>query len=209
MEHGKRKPGCAVLAVGFVGLIASVSTAALPTCTIDFDTSCPNAGAVCGASFSGGGGCLVEGLTGCYSTGLFAYKVQAATPLTITLDDDLTSLRLFFAHQGPGASGTMKFFDAAVGGNEVNAPGLTTNGDCLLSMPDPQTITFDAPVRRIEVTATNGALEAVWIDTFEVNFAAGLPIPAVSEWGLLVMIGVTLTAGTLLFRSGRRALGVA
>ncbi len=211
MENRKRTAGLLhhYLVAGLVGMIAPAALAELPTCTIDFDGACPNAGAVCGASFGGGGGCLVEGLANCYSTGLFSYKVQAASPLTITLDDDLTSLRLFFVHQGAGASGTMRFFDAAVGGNEVNAPGLVTNGDCLLSMPDPQEITFDAPVRRIEVTAANGALEAAWIDTFEVNFASGLPIPAMSEWGLLVMLGVTLTAGTLLFRSRQRTAHVA
>ncbi len=146
----------------------------LPDCIIDFELPpCPDAAAVCGASFSGGSSCLFEGLFFCYSSGLFSYKITPATPLTITLDDDLNRLELFFAHQGAGASGEMRFFDSVLGGNEVGLP-LATNGDCLVVMHPLQAVTFSTPVRRIEVTATGGALEAVWIDDFHVN---PLPCP--------------------------------
>ena len=119
---------------------------------------------------SGGDGCLFEGLEFCYSSGFFAYKVTPAAPLTITLSGNLTSLELFFSHQG-AASGEMRFFDAVVGGNEVGTP-LATNGDCLVAMPPMQLLSFPTPVRRIEVTASGGRFDAVWIDDFHVN-----PVP--------------------------------
>lgn len=203
----RKKRALGVL-IALVGLASAplASLAELPECIIDFEVGCPNDAAQCGATFSGGGGCIFEGLAFCYSTGLFSYKItQPSSPLTITLDDDLMSLRVFFVHQGVGASGTMRFFDALVGGNEVNAPGLVTNGDCLPAMQATQEIIFDTPVRRIEVTAAGGPLEAVWIDTFHVNpiELLGMPIPAVSQWGIVVMVGIILVAGTAAFR--RRA----
>ncbi len=146
----------------------------LPDCTIDFEENCPDFAPVCGASFSGGDGCLFEGLEFCYSSGFFAYKVTPAAPLTITLSGDLTSLDLFFAHQGVGASGTMHFFDAEVGGNEVGIP-LATNGDCDVVMPPMHLLSFPTPVRRIEVTASGGRFDALWIDDFHVN-----PVPPCS-----------------------------
>ena len=62
----------------------------------------------------------------------------------------------------------MRFFDAVVGGNQVGAP-LLTNGDCLPGMPPNQTVSFSSNVRRMEVTAVGGPLDAVWIDDFRVN----------------------------------------
>ncbi len=140
----------------------------LPNCNIDFEVSCPDLAPVCGASFSGGNSCAFEFLFFCYSSGLFSYKITPPSPLTITLSGDLNSLRLFFVHQGAGASGEMRFFDAVLGGNEVGLP-LATNGDCLVVMHPLQLVEFTTPVRRIEVTATGALLTAVWIDDFHVN----------------------------------------
>ncbi len=164
-------------AMGVVALVLGGSTIgpSLPECTIDFELPpCPDAAPVCGASFSGGSSCLFEGLKFCYSSGFFAYKVTPAAPLTITLSGNLTSLELFFSHQG-AASGEMRFFDAVVGGNEVGPP-LATNGDCLVAMPPMQLLSFPTAVRRIEVTASGRAFTAVWIDDFHVNPV--LPSPA-------------------------------
>ncbi len=55
----------------------------LPACTITFDAGCPNAGEMCGAFFDGGSGCEFAGLKFCYTTGLFSYRVDPVTPLTI------------------------------------------------------------------------------------------------------------------------------
>ncbi len=149
---------------------------ALPECNIDFEGqgpgNCPNAGALCGATFVGGNGCLFEMLPFCYSSGLFSYKITPSSPLTITLSGDLNSLELFFAHQGT-ATGTMRFFDAVAGGNEVGPP-LTTNGNCLALMAPLQMVSFDTPIRRIEVSVTGAANTAAWIDDFHVN--PGAPI---------------------------------
>ncbi|MHC5114705.1 MAG: hypothetical protein ACYTGP_09785 [Planctomycetota bacterium] len=135
----------------------------LPFCSISFETGdCPPQ---CGATFTGGLGCLFEGLAFCYSGGLFSYKVNDANPLTITFSDDVNAIRTFWAHQGPTASGTMTFFDAVVGGNQVGS-GLPTNGNCLALMPPTQTVNFTTPVRRIEVTSSGGVS---WIDDFQVN----------------------------------------
>ncbi len=142
----------------------------LPNCNIEFDDSCPDASPECGATFSGGESCVVEGLGDCYSSGNFGFKVTPAAPLTITLAGDLVGLRVFFAHQG-AASGTMRVFDAQVGGNEVGSP-LHTNGDCLLFMPSLQSLPFCSAVRRIEVTAVGGT---VWIDDFHVNPVLSYP----------------------------------
>ncbi len=157
------------IVAGVAGLIlgSSVYGGPLPDCTIDFEVACPDAAPVCGATFTGGNGCAFEFLSFCYSSGVFSYKILPGVPLTITLSGDLNTFEVFFVHQ-TGSSGTMRFFDAIVGGNEI-LPPLVTNGNCLLGMLTSQFITFSTPVRRIEVTATGGALNAVWIDDFHVN----------------------------------------
>ncbi len=133
-------------------------------CTIDFDASCPDVTPECNATFTGGGSCLIAGLPFCYDTGLFAYEVTDAAPLTITLSHGITELDVFFAQSA--GSGTMTFFDAA--GNPVDAP-LTPNGDCNVTMPPHQTVAFSSVVTRIEVAADPGG--RLWIDTFGVTFA--------------------------------------
>ena len=157
-----------VIPIGMAMLLAISITAALPgvtdaQCTINFDVGCPNAGAQCGATFVGGLGCVSALLPFCYFTGLRSYLVTAATPLTITLTQPIGQISVFFAFTPPqGTSGTMRFFDAAVGGNEVGAP-IMTNGNCGVAMPPLQAQAFGTPVRRIEVTVAGGG--NVWIDT--------------------------------------------
>ncbi len=157
------------IVAGVAGLIlgSSASAGPLPDCTIDFEVACPDAAPVCGATFTGGNGCAFEFLPFCYSSGVFSYKILPGAPLRITLSGGLNTLEVFFVHQ-TGASGTMRFFDAVAGGNEI-LPPLVTNGNCLLLMPTKQFITFSTPVRRIEVTATGGPFDSVWIDDFRVN----------------------------------------
>ena len=163
MRNMTAGPGGAMVLILVLGQTSSGQP--LPDCTIDFEVTCPNAVELCGATFNGGFGCVFAGLANCYSSGLQSYGVTAATPLTIMLSGDLTSLQVFFANQGV-ALGTMRFFDAVVGGNEV-APPMPTNGDCLaIMMPPLQLVSFSNCVRRIEVTATGGT---VWIDDFRVN----------------------------------------
>ncbi|MCH7704894.1 MAG: hypothetical protein IIB61_07270 [Planctomycetes bacterium] len=187
---------CQSLAVALVLVLATSPAVGqlLPDCTIDFEFDCPDAAPVCGADFDGGQTCIFAGLPFCYSSGFFSYGVTDATPLTIQLSGDMTSLDVFFASQGPGPVGEMRFFDAPVGGNEVGLP-LTTNGDCLLLMPAMQLVSFDAPVRRVEVTVTGGT---VWIDDFRVN-PLPPPIPTVSEWGLMIMALLLLTCAKLYY----------
>lgn len=155
--------------VCLTAILAPVSsaTAGLPRCTIDFDGPCPDDAAVCGASFIGGQSCLVEGLPACYDTGTLAFKVTPAASLMILFEDDVISLRVFFAGAGAGSTGRMRFLDAD--GREVDTP-LETNGDCLAGMPARQTIVFTQAVRSIEVAAAGGP---VWIDTFEINPLCG------------------------------------
>jgi len=134
----------------------------LPKCTIDFDGPCPSVDPVCGTLFDGGLGCQFENLPFCYSTGFFAYKVTPAAPLTIAFEGDVISIDLFFAHT-TGASGTMRFFNAA--GEEVDDP-LETNGNCLQFMPDHQEVILSEMIETVEVTAKGGD---VWIDTMTIN----------------------------------------
>lgn len=129
-------------------------------CTINFEAACPDAQEICGASFAGGGSCFFAGKAFCYSSGLFSYLVEPVSPVTITLSADLIELQVFFAHVGAGASGEMRFFNAA--DDEIGMP-IQTNGDCLAFMPALQTQVFAEGVRRIEVTATGGR---VYIDDF-------------------------------------------
>ena len=155
------------VSAGIMGILGSTGAALagqLPDCTIDFEAGCPDGAPICGASFSGGNSCAFEGLEFCYSSGFFSYKITPGFPLTITLSADLIALDVFFVAEG-AVSGEMRFFDAEVGGNEV-LPPLSTNGDCLLGMPDMQLVGFATPVRRIEVTATGGT---IWIDDFRTN----------------------------------------
>ena len=61
--------------------VSCPATGALPTCTEAMDASCPSSSQPCGATFTGGGGCIVAGLGNCYDTGVRAYEVTSATPL--------------------------------------------------------------------------------------------------------------------------------
>jgi hypothetical protein len=147
------------------------------TCTIDFDTTCPTTVAECGATFSGGQGCVVAGLANCYDTGTRAYRLNSPGTLTIALDPPIAAINVFFAYSG-GAMGTMTFFDAALGGNQVGTP-IITNGDCATFMPARQAQAFSTPVRRIEVTT--GA--TAWIDTMELTPDTTPVLPA--SWGMI------------------------
>jgi cysteine-rich repeat protein len=132
----------------------------LPDCTVSFDTSCPNAAPVCGASFSGGAGCVNTG--SCAQTPPRAYEVYSGPPLTITLSGDLNRLQVMFSGYA-GSSGVMTFRDAQ--GVQVDAP-LYTNGNCQSGPPPLQLRTFSRPVRSIQVIALSSP---VWIDSFHVN----------------------------------------
>jgi hypothetical protein len=137
-------------------------TAPPSTCTVDMDASCPDAGPVCGATFAGGSGCLFEGKAGCYDSGVKSYKVAAGQTLTISLAPGIVGLEVFFVAEGE-ATGTMTFRDGT--GTPVGA-GLTTNSNCLASMPPRQQTAFPVPVETIEVTASGGV---VWVDSFAVS----------------------------------------
>jgi hypothetical protein len=134
----------------------------LASCTIGFDSGCPNSGAQCGATFAGGNGCVTINVGSCYSSGAFSYETDPGETVTIDLDGDLVALDVFFAARG-GGQGTMTFFDA--GGAQVGNP-LSTNGDCTANMPPSQRVDFATPVRSIEVTTTGSPS---FIDTFQVN----------------------------------------
>ncbi len=200
VKRGLRAIVCAA------AFVASANTQAevLPDCTIDFETTCPDMAPECGASFSGGGTCAFIGQGNCYSSGLRSYSVTPAAPLTITLSGELTGLDVFFADQLGTGQGDMRFFDAEVGGNEVGST-LISNGPCqAMVMPALQAASLVAPVRRVEVTATAGTL---WIDDFHINGGPSpFAVPAVSEWGLVIMGALVLVAGTLVFRR-RMCLG--
>ena len=148
------------------GTIAYAGTGCpLPPCTIDFEPpSCPNQGEICGALFTDrdGLGCVIDFLPFCYSSGLFSYRIDPASPLTISLSGDLVSLEVFFANV-TGSSGEMHFFNAD--NVEIGKP-MDTNGECELFMPKIQSRVFDEPVRFIEVSATGGQ---VYIDDFSIN----------------------------------------
>jgi len=138
---------------------------ALPHCTIDFDSSCPNTGnGQCGAFFQGGGGCFIAGLPGCYNTGFKAYRITPpSSPLTITLSGDLNTLDVFFARQTGTSAGTMTFLDAQ--GQPVGTPASAI-GACGTTMPPRLSLSFPTPVRSISVVCSAGT---AWIDTFEIN----------------------------------------
>ncbi len=162
------------------GPIACAGTGCpLPPCTIDFEgacsgAACPDAAEICGALFTGGSCCVIDGLFFCYSSGLFSYRIDPVSPLIISLSGDLVSLEVFFANV-TGSTGEMRFFDADK--NQVGKP-LTTNGNCVQFMPDMQLVVFDVPVRFIEVTATGGQ---VYIDDFSVNPGFELPVGDLDE----------------------------
>ena len=129
---------------------------------IDFEGACPDQGELCGAIFDGGSGCVIDFLPFCYSSGLFSYRIDPGSPLTISLSGDLLSLELFFANV-TGSSGEMHFFNAD--NVEIGTP-LDTNGACDVFMPKMQLQVFDEPVRFIEVSATG---VQVYIDDFSIN----------------------------------------
>ena len=136
----------------------------LPECTMTFDDGmCPNAGEVCGATFTGGNGCIFAGLGLCYDTGLFGYELSAGDLMSIEFSGDVNTLDVFFATAGP-EEGTMLFFDGS--GAQVQ-PTAFTNGDCLMTMPPSQFFMFDTPVRSMLVQAHPS--NDLYLDTFHIN----------------------------------------
>ncbi len=157
-----------ITTTSLVGLVGQVrADCEQPPCPIEFEFSCPNAGEICSATFSGGNSCVIDFVPNCYSSGQFSYAIDPFSPLTISLSQDLVSLDVFFAHR-TGGSGEMTFFDA--GGVEVDAP-LPSNGPCGLIMPPSQSRNFSTPVRSIEVVATG---DRVYIDSFVATFGGGI-----------------------------------
>lgn len=173
------------VSVTILSAILAAPLAAAP-CVINFDGTCPTAGPECGATFSGGDGCILAGIVNCYDTGSRAYRVnEASAPLTITLDAPVVEVTVFFAYtpsaQGPIPTSIMRFYDATAGGNEVGT-GITPNGNCSVSKPARQTINFGAePIRRIEVDVVGGG--DVWIDTLTLTPDTTPVLP--KSWGLL------------------------
>ena len=170
--------------------IAYVGTGCpLPPCTIDFEAACPNQGELCGALFDGGTGCVIDFLPFCYSSGMFSYRIDPGSPLTISLSGDLVSLEVFFANV-TGSSGEMHFFNADK--IEIGTP-MDTNGECDEFMPKIQSRVFDEPVRFIEVSATGGQ---VYIDDFSINPGFEPPLGDLNEdcvvgvKDLLILLGV-------------------
>ena len=163
--HGQRTDSAGVLLVAVMASAFAWQTPAhgqLADCTITFDATCPTAAPLCGALFGGGDSCVIDFITFCYDTGLSSYRVNAGQTGTITLNDDLNKLSVFFSGLD-GSSGEMRFFD--IGGVEVE-PALITNDDCRPVMPDRVVLAFSTPVRSIEVTSSGGR---VYIDTFRTN----------------------------------------
>lgn len=70
------------------------------TCTLHFDTSCPTVAPECGATFSGGQGCVSASMGNCYHLGIRAYQVTTPDTLTVTLDPPISEILVFFAHTG-------------------------------------------------------------------------------------------------------------
>lgn len=163
---------CSSFALGLfcaLTIAVTVTGRSAAQCTIDFEALCPNAGAVCGAQFGGGLGCVVAGLPLCYNTGLHSYRVDALNPLTIKLNPPIINIDVYFAHTG-AATGKMVFYDAC--DNQVGFV-FNTNGDCSAFMPPTQAQAFPIPVWRIEVTVS-GPGDA-WIDTMKLLPIAGPP----------------------------------
>jgi hypothetical protein len=146
--------------VALLWVVVDVSAGFSQVCSIDFEATCPNSPPECNVTFSGGLGCRVAGLPGCYTSGARSYEVDANNALTITIPSGILRIDAFFAHSG-GAQGTMTFFDATTGGSMVGNP-LQTNGDCSAAMPPVQNQTFSSAVFRIEVDVSGGG--SVWID---------------------------------------------
>ena len=172
------------LVLGFVILAGAVvlgaATGSAQTCTINFEGgNCPNSGAVCNATFSGGLGCQTVGVGNCYQSGVASYRIASGAPLTITFSTAVGAIEAFFAHQG-GATASMTFWDSVAGGSQVGS-SLSDAGDCNLSKPAMVNRTFTTPIRRIEV-ALNGTGNA-WIDDLTITQATVPVYP--STWGLL------------------------
>lgn len=156
-----------VFFITFLFSFPLVITAAPPriqSCTIDFDSSCPDTQVVCSTKAKGGNGCVIEGLGNCYSSGSFAYEVGANQTAIFKVKKPVKSLNVFFATEGEGQAAKMRFFDI----NGLQVPEqLLSNGDCSGSvMPDTQFISFSTPVRTIRIHAGD---VPVFIDTLEFN----------------------------------------
>ncbi len=114
-----------------------------------------------GASFSGGTVKTV-GQTDLYGSGLFAYEVLDGSTVTVTFDNPIDSLELFFVTRGDGQT-ILTARDAD--GGEV--------GTATAAQPDSGneqiTVTLSADATSVEVVHTGDG--DGWIDDFQFRFA--------------------------------------
>jgi len=175
---------CGQCPTGFAG--DGASGCILETCTIDFDTTCPDAGIVCGAAFTPavGDGCSDVGggaAAACASSGDLAWIVGFGNS-TVDFTGDVTSVSMTFASQGPpsATAPTITFYSEAAGAGSV-VGSLSSNGDCLVGEVGVQTTTFSTPARSAIIDIGTPPQNA-FIDTFVVNPSApASAAPIVSE----------------------------
>lgn len=187
----------------FVALVAALAAApvasAQTTTTIFFDNLGDEAGiTVPGATdFSfkesnwTGGVVATELILPLYASGSFSYEIGPGGG-QVTFDSPVESVIFFFVHGFGHSPGTATAFDSS--DNQIG----TVNSSAASVFADPANFVTLDPANPIVRIALSGAV----IDNFSYTVIG--PVPTVSEWGMMVMVLLLLTAGTLIvqYRTG-------
>ncbi len=137
------------------------------TVTFDGDGGITSSGTTAlefnGASFSGGTVRTVGDMD-LYGSGLFAYEVQDGSTVTVTFDNPIDSLALFFVTRGAGQTIlTARDADGVAVGTATAAQSDSGN--------ERVTVTLSANATSVEVVHTGDG--DGWIDDFQFRFASG------------------------------------
>lgn len=175
-------------------LAAAPVASAQTTTTIFFDNLGDETGITTpGAtdfSFKGsnwtGGVVATEVIRPLYASADFAYEIEPGGG-QVTFDTPVDSVDFFFVHGFGHSPGTATAFD-----NSDNPIG-TVNSNAATILADPANFVTLDPANPIVRIAFSGAV----IDNFSYTTAIET-VPTVSEWGIMVMVLLLLTAGTLI-----------
>ena len=179
-------------------LAAANVTTAQTTTTIFFDGTGAEAGITTPGTtdFSfmrsnwSGGVVSTEFITPLYASGDFSYEIDVMGGV-VTFDDPVDSVDFFFVHGFGFSAGTATAFD----GSGTPIGSVNSNAATVFAAPS-NFVMLDPsePIARIEFS---GAV----IDNFSYTISPLPPtVPAVSEWGMGIMLLFVVASATLILR---------
>ena len=131
------------------------------SCTITMDAACPDTTDICGATFSGGDGCVDDSTGFCHDSGDKAYRIDDGQTVRIELADELNSWAWFLAATDGGVP-LITTYDRD--GVEISTSGQAF--ECDTSTPPASSARPWRPVQTIEITGNGGT---TYLDSLKLN----------------------------------------